>query len=304
MMTYSKKARAWLVLPALALVPASFSHGFAQQTPAQRSDGTSRYDARENYSFRSDQEREKLRGKSAYLKFQDQEGIPVYRGFAVNLYDVKLGPWKRLGPGVTGAYFNLDGSGDVTNNVVTEIEPGHRTNPERHISEEYLVVLSGEGETRIWQSDPKKYVVIPWQKGTILSPPLNTWHQHIAKGSVPARMVATTDLPLKLDLFGDPKFIFENDRVFTDRWDGSPTSSIPTSRPITDRWRRTGAIRSRSSISYATPGTGGSSSPGRATRTSTATSSCPATTWRATSSSSRWGPTSAPTIMGLPPPSC
>ena len=186
----------------------------SSQTPSQTGD--------EDFRFRPDHERESLGGESAYRKFQAQEGIPVYTGFATNLYGVKLEPWARLGRGVTGAYVNLDGAGALVDVPVWEMAVGAQTRPERHLFEEQLLVLRGEGETHIWQSDPAEKVVIPWRRGTVFAPPLNTWHQHINKGREPARMAAVTDLPLKIDIFRNPEFIFNNTFNFTDRYSGQP----------------------------------------------------------------------------------
>jgi len=174
----------------------------------------------EDFRFRPDHERESLLGKSAYMKFLEQEGAPVYTGLAANLYAIKLGPWKRLGPGVTGAYLNLEGGGGVVDAIAWEIAVGAQTRPERHLFEEQVIVLRGEGETHIWQGDPTKKVVVPWRRGTVFSPPLNSWHQHINKGREPARLAAATDLPLKIDIFRNPDFIFNNNYNFRDRYNG------------------------------------------------------------------------------------
>src|SRR5262245_33951198 len=88
----------------------------SSQTPGKGAD--------DDFRFRPDHEREALGGQSAYKKFEAQEGIPTSGGFAVNVYTVKLGPWKRQGPGVTGAYVDLDGAGGIVNLAVTEIAPG------------------------------------------------------------------------------------------------------------------------------------------------------------------------------------
>jgi len=184
----------------------------SSQTPGQSRD--------EDFRFRPDHERESLAGESAYRKFQAQEGIPVHGGFAVDVYTVKMGPWKRQGPGVTGAYVNLDGAGAIVDLMVLEMAVGAQTRPERHLFEEQVMVVRGEGELHIWQSDPAKKVVVPWRRGSVFAPPLNTWHQYINKGREPARMAAVTDLPLKLDIFRNPDFLFNNTYNFTDRYNG------------------------------------------------------------------------------------
>ena len=208
----------------------------SSQAPGQTRD--------EDFRFRPDHERENLnvRGErgyqSPYRRFQAQEGIPVHTGFAVNLYTVKMAPWKRQGPGVTGSYVNLDGAAGLVDIMVWEMAVGAQTRPERHLFEEQMMVLSGEGETHIWQSDPAKKVVVPWRRGTVVSPPLNTWHQHFNKGKEPARLAAATDLPTKLNAFGNPDFLFSDTYNFTDRYNGQkdyfdPENSVDYS-PKTD----------------------------------------------------------------------
>jgi hypothetical protein len=87
--------------------------------------------------------------------------------------------------------------------------------------------VSGEGETHIWQSDPAKKVVVPWRRGTVFSPPINTFHEHINKSKEPARLVMVTDLPLKLDTFRNRDFIFNTNYNFTDRYNGQPNYFDP-----------------------------------------------------------------------------
>ena len=176
--------------------------------------------ADQDFPFRPDHERYDRHEKSAYIQFQEDEGIPVYPGFAVDVYDIALKPWMRHGPGISGAYVNLDGAGSLVDAIVMEIPAGTQTKATRHMFEEQILFLYGEGETHIWQSDPAQKVVVPWREGTLFSPPLNAWHQHINKGSQKARMVAVTDLPLKLDLFRSRDFMFNTSFDFTDRYAG------------------------------------------------------------------------------------
>ena len=180
----------------------------------------SRYDPREDYRFRPDSERLAQRGESSYIKFQKQEGIPTYTGWSIDVFEVELKPWLRQGPGISGAYLNLEGAGALVDAFCLEIPVGGKTEPTRHLFEEQMLILSGEGETHIWQTDPAEKAVITWKQGTVFSPPLNAWHQHFNKGSEAARFVSVTDLPLKIDLFHNVDFIFNNDFDFTDRYAG------------------------------------------------------------------------------------
>ena len=173
-----------------------------------------------DYRFKPGEERLSLRGTSAYTKFKEKEGIPQYTGFAVDVYELQLGPWQRMGPGIEGAYIDLDGAGALVNAFLLEIPAGGKTISTHHLFEEQIVFLSGEGETHIWQSDPSNKAVIPWKTGTLFSPPLNAWHQHFNKGTEPARLATVTDLPLKIDLFRSADFLFNAEYDFTDRYAG------------------------------------------------------------------------------------
>src|SRR2546430_9265388 len=47
-------------------------------------------------------------GPSAYRRFLQKEGIPVYEGGAIDVNKVELKPWKRVG--ALGAYIFLEGT--------------------------------------------------------------------------------------------------------------------------------------------------------------------------------------------------
>ncbi|MGH7298683.1 MAG: cupin domain-containing protein, partial [Polyangiaceae bacterium] len=147
-----------------------------------------------------------------------EEGIPVYTGWSVDAEKLVLGPWPRLG--ARGAYVRLHGQEGLVNAYVLEIAPGGRTLPEHHVFDEYLFVLRGHGHTRVWQ-DGKPPAEIPWGPNTLLSPPLNAWHEHVNLGDEPALLVGITNAPPILDFYRSPSFVFDNHARFGDRWDGS-----------------------------------------------------------------------------------
>jgi oxalate decarboxylase/phosphoglucose isomerase-like protein (cupin superfamily) len=172
-------------------------------------------------------------GPSAYRRFLQQEGVPVYEGGAIDVNKVELKPWKRVG--ALGAYIFLEGTAGTVDAWVAEIPPGGQTNPERHIFEEQTLVLAGKGRTQVWQGDPKNMLTFEWEKGAVFPSPLNTWHRHINTGKDPVRLVAITNAPLLIDMFRHTEFIFDNDYVFTERFDGrkdyfsaTPQAFFPT----------------------------------------------------------------------------
>ena len=179
--------------------------------------------AQDNFPFQPDSEYQERGKTTAYERFLERENIPVYTGWAKQMYTAPVKPWKRHGTGVSGAYANLEGTGGSVDNWVMEIAPGATSKPVRHMYDENLLVLSGEGETHIWrEAAPEKKAVIRWKKGTLFVPPLNTWHQHFNKGSEPARIVAETTLPLILDIYRSNDFVFNNPFDFPERYNSEP----------------------------------------------------------------------------------
>ena len=93
--------------------------------------------------------------KSTYHHFLEQEGIPVIRGFYVkDTRKVELAPWKRTGG--LGAYLNLEGTGGVNNAYICEIPPGKSLNPQKHLFEELVFMMSGHGATTVWREKERK----------------------------------------------------------------------------------------------------------------------------------------------------
>ncbi|MBI4319660.1 MAG: cupin domain-containing protein [Chloroflexi bacterium] len=153
---------------------------------------------------------------TTYEKWQKEEGIPVHKGYHIpNLRSVEVQPWARIGG--DGCFINLSDQEEDDGRIM-EIAPGGSLEPERHMFEELIYVVSGRGATTIWQADKGKQTV-EWNAGSVFSPPLNSWHQHFnADGSRPARMLAVTSAPLVINLFHNDDFIFNNDFIFTDRY--------------------------------------------------------------------------------------
>lgn len=125
----------------------------------------------------------------------------------------------------------LHGQQGLTSSYVLAIEPGRATRPERHIYDEYLVVLEGEGETRVWRDgDPPR--TIRWRPGSLFSPPLNALHEHHNTGAARALLLGVTNAPPVLDFYRSHAFVFENDFSFEDRFAAAADAFPPeTGRP-------------------------------------------------------------------------
>lgn len=153
-----------------------------------------------------------------YEEWAQREGIPILRGYSVpDLRAVKLEPWVRKGG--LGAFVNLEGGQGWLHAYLCEIPPGGKLKPQRHLFEEEIFVLTGEGETAVWnEGGPKR--VLRWREGSVFSPPLNSSHQHANKGERPARYVAVTNAPMMINLYRNPDFIFGCNLVLRKRFDG------------------------------------------------------------------------------------
>jgi oxalate decarboxylase/phosphoglucose isomerase-like protein (cupin superfamily) len=153
-----------------------------------------------------------------YEEWLKQEGIPVYRDHHLaDLRAAEVKPWKRMG--VLGAHVDLVGGEGVNAGYLCEIPAGARTNPQRYLFEEVIYALSGEGETVVWNPGGAKQSV-KWKAGAVIAPPLNVWRQHINRGTAPARFLSMNNSPVVIDLFHNADFVFNNDFVFRDRYDG------------------------------------------------------------------------------------
>jgi quercetin dioxygenase-like cupin family protein len=105
---------------------------------------------------------------------------------------------------------------DVT---LIEIPPGGNLPPHRHLAEEMILIVSGSGYTQMWPRPEVRKERYDWKEGDLLSPSLNTWHQHFnTSPTTPARYLSITTAPLTQNLFHNPAFLAASDFLFEDRW--------------------------------------------------------------------------------------
>lgn len=156
--------------------------------------------------------------KSPFELWAEGERIPVIRGYHVeDLLEVKVEPWKRKGG--LGAIIILEGSQGWNSAYICEIPPGAKLEPQRHLFEEQIYILRGQGESAFWGGRQKRQK-ISWQAGSLFAPPLNVWHEHRNTGKEPARYAAVCNAPLVLNLFDDPGFAFHCSYAFVKRYSG------------------------------------------------------------------------------------
>jgi hypothetical protein len=158
--------------------------------------------------------------KSAFLEWCEKDGLSVISGYGVE--DLKTAPlkhWERWGG--PAAYCHLEGSQGFDGVIVAEIPARNSLQPMRNIYEEQVLMLSGRGATQFWSGSSKEPITLEWQPGSLFSPPLNVRHQH-HNGSAadPVRIATANNLPLVMNVYNSPDFVFNVTYEFSDRFAG------------------------------------------------------------------------------------
>jgi len=154
--------------------------------------------------------------RESYSSWLERENIPVHTGLYVeNVKNVEMGPWERLGG--RGAYVRLDGAEDQTGAYVAEVPPKGALNPECHLFEAIVYILSGNGCTEFWRTGEEKRIV-EWQKDSMLVLPISVWHRFINLSDEPVVYLAINNAPLMINLFMNTEFVYGERYAFTDRY--------------------------------------------------------------------------------------
>jgi len=173
------------------------------------------------------------RQPSAFQKWIEAEGLPVYRGSALaDLGTLELRPWPRMGQ--PSAFVTMADQ-EEDSGIVVEIAPGGQTEVQHHLFESVTYIVEGRGATSFWQDDGKKQTV-EWQRGSLFAPPLNCYYQHFnLDGSAPVRMFTVGNAPVLINLFHDPDFVFNCPYAFTARYKADDTYFTDPGRSIGQR---------------------------------------------------------------------
>ena len=152
-----------------------------------------------------------------YDRWVESQGVDVVRGYFVqDLKEVPMKWWDRKGG--HGVYINLEGAGYLDDAFVVAIPPGKSLNPEKHIYDELVYVLSGRGATTLWQGDGKGQS-FEWQEGSLFAIPVNATYQHFnGSGDREAKLLGVTNAPLVHNIFHNVDFVMGNSYVFRDRF--------------------------------------------------------------------------------------
>jgi len=154
--------------------------------------------------------------RTPYHQWMANEGLPVIVGHGVeDVRDLPLSPWRRTGG--KGSFIHLYGMEGSSGMYVGEIPPGGALHPEKHIYEEVIVILEGNGATEVWQEGGKKHI-FEWSRWSLFAPPLNSWHRLVNGGREPVKFFAVTTAPIVMDLYRNDEFIFNSPFVFRERF--------------------------------------------------------------------------------------
>jgi len=158
---------------------------------------------------------------SPYLRFVRSEGLDVISAHYVrNLRTIELKPWARKAG--KGVFINHEASRTSNDCYVCEIAPGKKLEPQHHLFEEMILVLSGRGSTTVWNNAGTR-VTFEWKAGAIFAIPLNCWYQHFnGSGQESVRYVAVTNAPSVINLYEDIDFVFNHPHDFKNRFSGEP----------------------------------------------------------------------------------
>jgi mannose-6-phosphate isomerase-like protein (cupin superfamily) len=161
-----------------------------------------------------------------YTRWVASEGLDIIAGHYIpDLRTVELKPWPRRGG--RGVFINHEASQTSNDCYVCEIPAGAALAPQRQLFEEMVLILDGNGSTRVW-NDAGADVSFEWQAGSIFAIPLNANHQHFnGSGTRPARYVSSTNMPPVFNLYKNADFVFDNPFDFTDRFSGEPDYFAP-----------------------------------------------------------------------------
>ena len=155
----------------------------------------------------------------AYEDWLESEGVKVYEEFYYpDLKKVELGPWERKGG--KGAVTHIANRHMPNDCHIVEIKPGGKSEPEHHMYELTIYIVSGTGGTTIWNNEKQKQT-FEWHSGSLFSIPLNATYQNFnGSGTEPARYIAVTNAPPMMRLFKDNKFMFNSEFKFESRFAG------------------------------------------------------------------------------------
>ena len=106
-----------------------------------------------------------------YGDWVKREGVPVTEDFGVDLLAAPTGPWPRMS--VDGGIVHMKGRGDFVAIFVLDLPAGAKSEPQRHLYEEVVYVLSGHGSTTVETSEGRQHS-FEWGPKSLFALPLTS----------------------------------------------------------------------------------------------------------------------------------
>jgi quercetin dioxygenase-like cupin family protein len=131
-------------------------------------------------------------------KRETAEDGAIVTNVLAELVNEPLKDAPHLGRFVSAQRYRMGGHLMLDTALVEIGRRGH-VRAHRHLAEEAVYVLSGEGRTLVWDDDGRE-VVFQWKAGDLFCPPLNLWHQHLCEGHEPARYLVVSNTFVQLAL--------------------------------------------------------------------------------------------------------
>lgn len=158
--------------------------------------------------------------RTTYGRWLAEEGVTTFEDWAVqDLWKLETAPWPRMD--VNACFINLYALMEGRRGLfVADIPPGGATDPIHHLYEEMILILDGHGTTEIWQYGERRKHVLEWGRGSVFSPPLNTWFRLYNLSNQSARFLAFNRAPSAMNEFNEPEFILDCPYTFRKRFSG------------------------------------------------------------------------------------
>ena len=172
----------------------------------------------------------------------ERAGFPILKGIGVrDTRDVTLGDWKRRN--ARGAFLDLDGLQGVRGHVRPRSPVGGVTNPEKHIYDEFFLVIEGRGDGRCG-AKRRQEASLRVAAGTLFAILINASYRLVNAAGSPALLLAANNSPGVFNIFASHSFIFENDWEFRERYDMTDDFFKPKADLEMEPVRGRAAIRS------------------------------------------------------------
>jgi mannose-6-phosphate isomerase-like protein (cupin superfamily) len=151
---------------------------------------------------------------STYERHLAGRGTKVLRdGHVPSLVDLELSP---TGDGTSAIAVQLPGMEGLSSMEVIELPAGYETPLRRHLYEEYVLVLAGQGSVTFHGSDGR-HRELEWRRESVFAIPLNMRFTLRNTGDRPARLALVNNAHLWMDLLGSTTAAFECELAFPER---------------------------------------------------------------------------------------